>query len=160
MSAVIHQETVVFLLSVLHGAALAFAYDVLRALRRAFRHAPFAVAAEDFLFWLMAGFLTFCLAFFRTDGVIRGYVAAGMALGAVLYRALLGAAVLWCLSGALCFLKRMFLLIWRFLSDSVKKICRLPKKRIEFARKRGYNGNKNKVRGNRHGKKKETAEPQ
>ena len=85
MSDVIHQETVVFLLSVLHGAGLTFGYDVLRSLRRAFRHSMAAVSVEDFLFWLSAGFLTFCLAFFRTDGVIRGYVAAGMAIGAVLY---------------------------------------------------------------------------
>lgn len=93
MSAVIQKETLVFLLSVLHGAGLTLLYDVLRALRRAVPHGTAAVSAEDFLYWLTAGFLTFCLAFSETGGVIRGYVAVGIALGAVLYHQTVSAGI-------------------------------------------------------------------
>lgn len=142
MSDVIREETVVFLLSVLHGGMLTFGYDLFRALRRVFHHSTAAVAVEDFLFWMMAGFLTFCLAFFRTDGVIRGYVAAGMAIGAVLYHFACSGLVLrlFCMllgcgkwAGAWCV---------RILTAPVKKVCRLLKKSIEFTRKKGYNENK------------------
>lgn len=102
MSHVIQQETAVFLLSVVHGALLTLIYDFFRALRRVFCHSAAAVAAEDFFFWLAAAFLTFCLAFLKTDGVIRGYVAVGIVLGAVVYHAGPGKFVL----RGLCFLFR------------------------------------------------------
>jgi spore cortex biosynthesis protein YabQ len=142
MSDVIREETVVFLVSVLHGGLLTFGYDLLRSLRRTFQHSPAAVAVEDFLFWMTAGFLTFCLAFFRTDGVIRGYVAAGMAIGAVLYHFACSALVLRLLCLVLSFGKRVVTWLVRILSEPAKKMCRLLKKSIEFTRKRGYNENK------------------
>lgn len=157
MSAVIHQETVVFFLSVLHGAALTLGYDVLRAFRTAFHHNTAAVSLEDFLFWLTAGFLTFCLAFFYTDGVIRGYVAAGMAIGSVLYHYTLSTLTVRILSGLLQGGKRLILCIFDIVSMPVRKICLLLKKVIEFVGKKGYNKIKKKVRGNFHGRKKKTA---
>ena len=85
MSSVIRQEIWLFLLSVLHGASLALFYDLFRSLRRAIPHGIVLLSLEDFFFWMTAGFLTFCLAFSGTDGVIRGYVAAGIFLGAFFY---------------------------------------------------------------------------
>jgi spore cortex biosynthesis protein YabQ len=85
MSQVIREETIVFLMAVGHGAALSLAYDLLRALRRIVPHGTAAVSVEDFLFWIAAGFLTFCFLFLKTDGEIRGYVAVGTGLGISLY---------------------------------------------------------------------------
>lgn len=56
MSEVIRQETIIFLLAVVHGTGLTFLYDLFRrcggsAARRA------AISAEDFVFWIAAGFL-------------------------------------------------------------------------------------------------------
>lgn len=90
MSSVIRQETAVFLIFILHGAALTFLYDILRALRRCFRHGLLSLSIEDFLFWLTAGFLTFYLAFRKSDGIIRGYAAVGILIGFLLYRLTLG----------------------------------------------------------------------
>lgn len=139
MSGVIRQETAVFLASVLHGAALTLAYDVLRALRRAFSHNLFAVSLEDFLFWVAAGFLTFCLAFEETDGVIRAYVAAGILLGFLLYHFTFSHAVV---SGLARVLRLLFWLVsipLRILSFFHRKIRNFLKKRIEIARKKVYN---------------------
>ena len=161
MSHVIREETMVFLFSILHGILLAFGYDVLRAFRRAFRHSIAAVSAEDFLFWMVAGLLTFCLAFFRTDGVIRGYVIAGIGLGALLYHFTASAAVVFALAFILKKIKHVAIRIAGLLSKPCKKICVFLQKRIEFARKSSYNVNKNakkKVRGNGHGRKKKTAQ--
>lgn len=162
MSEVIRQETVVFFLSVLHGAVLTLAYDVLRALRRSFRHSSAAVSAEDFLFWLIAGFLTFCLAFFWTDGVIRGYVAAGIVIGAVLYHFSLSELVVRGLSAIFRGAGRIVRWMGRTLSKPLKKICYFFKKIIEFVRKKVYNkkrenASKKLVRGKSYGRKKKAA---
>ncbi len=148
MSQVIRQETLVFLLSVLHGVSLTFLYDLLRALRRAFVHGLILLSLEDFLFWLFAGFLTFCLAFRNTDGVIRGYVAVGIALGAVLYHLTVSPLVLRGISGLLKLIRKAAGVIRSVLSKPVKKIWQIWKKTIEFARKKGYNASK--MRKNRH----------
>lgn len=85
MSSVVRQETAVFLFSILHGAVLTILYDILRALRRSVRHSLAVLSLEDFFYWMLAGLLTFGLAFQEMDGVIRGYAAAGMLLGFLLY---------------------------------------------------------------------------
>lgn len=54
-------------------------------LRSAVPHDGFAVSIEDFFYWIIAGFLTFLMAFSVSEGVLRGYAAAAMALGALLY---------------------------------------------------------------------------
>lgn len=139
MSRVIQQETIVFLVSVLHGAGLTFFYDLLRALRRAFRHNLVVLSAEDFLFWVMAGFLTFCLAFLKTDGIIRGYVAVGIALGAVLYHAAFSRWVVGGVAGILKWIRRLAVRLWRILSKPAEKIWAKWKKVVVFARKKAYN---------------------
>ncbi len=155
MSEVIRQETAVFLLSVLHGAGLTFVYDLIRALRRAVGHSLTAVSAEDLLFWIAAGFSTFCFVFFRTDGVIRGYVAVGIALGAILYHFSISDPLLGVFSRIFVSIKRMICLVLRFLSWPVKKCCHFWQKTIEIVKKNGYNNFMKKIRGNCYGRKKE-----
>lgn len=160
MSEVIQQETMVFLLSVLHGIGLTFCYDLIRALRRAFAHNLAAVSIEDFLFWLAAGFLTFCLAFFRTDGTIRGYVAAGIAIGVILYHFSVSSLVVRGVSWIMMLIKRVFCIIFRVIAVPLKKICQIWKKIIEFVWKRGYNNFRKKIRGKHYVKKREKAQQQ
>lgn len=177
MSHVIVHETQVFLLSVLLGAAMTFLYDLIRSLRRAFLHGLAAVSVEDFLFWLAAAFCTFCLAFSQTDGVIRGYVAVGIGLGAVFYHYTASPLVIRFLSWLLKLVRRCVRRIWRIVSKPVRIFCQKWNKMIEIARKKGYNkkqkrnerklrgeqretihkGNLTK-RGKRHGTRKKTAE--
>ncbi|WP_283682364.1 spore cortex biosynthesis protein YabQ [Parablautia sp. Marseille-Q6255] len=159
MSNVIRQETIVFFLSVLHGVLLAFGYDLFRALRKAVPHGLFAVSAEDFVYWITAGFLTFVFAFFYTDGVIRGYVAAGIAIGAVLYHFTVSIVVLRLFAAVFGLLRDVILLLRRAAGAPVRKIWSFFKKTIEFAGKKRYNDNKNeKIRGEGCGKKEKTSE--
>lgn len=108
MSQVIQKETMVFLMAAGHGAMLALIYDFLRALRRVIPHSMSAVSAEDFLFWIAAGFLTFCLLFLETDGEIRGYVAVGIALGTALYLQIFSTYVRTVLTAVFGFWRDMF----------------------------------------------------
>ncbi|MCC8101047.1 MAG: spore cortex biosynthesis protein YabQ [Clostridiales bacterium] len=125
MSGVIRRETAVFLISVLHGAVLTLLYDFLRALRRSFRHSLSVLSAEDLFFWLLAGFLTFYLAFRETGGVIRGYVAAGILIGFLLYDFTLSPLVVKVLS-------RLFLLLQRIIGFPVRVILCAAKNILGF----------------------------
>lgn len=139
MSGVIRQETAVFFVSVFHGIFLTFFYDIFRSLRRAFAHNLIAISMEDFLYWIVAGFLTFCLAFLKTDGVIRGYVAVGIGLGAVFYHYSVSSVTIKILSEGLKLLKKLWKFLWKWLTKPVRKTRDICKKTIEFARKSGYN---------------------
>ncbi|MCC8045329.1 MAG: spore cortex biosynthesis protein YabQ [Clostridiales bacterium] len=139
MSSVIRQETAVFLIFIFHGALLTLLYDVLRALRRICRHNLLVLSFEDFLYWLLAGFLTFWLSFRETSGVLRGYAAAGIFLGFLLYHLTVSRFVVRFLSALFRLPAAAFAFLWRMLSNPVKIFCKKCKKRIEFTRKRGYN---------------------
>lgn len=158
MSDVIRQETIVFFLSVLHGLGLIFVYDLLRALRRAVPHGIFAVSVEDFFFWIAAGFLTFCLVFLRTDGVVRGYVAAGIGIGCILYHFTVSPLVVKLFSALFRTVKKTVIWLCRAVSAPFRTVWKFLKKIIEFAGKKAYNNNKYRIiRGNRHGRKKKTS---
>lgn len=150
MSRVIQQETQVFLLAVLFGGGLTVLYDLLRVLRRVFPHGLTAVSIEDFLFWMTAAFCTFCFAFSQTAGVIRGYVAVGMALGACLYHFAASSFVVAGLAGLLRWFRTVLGLVFLPIKKAVSAVgragmfparifCRKWKKGIEIARKKRYN---------------------
>lgn len=139
MSSVIRQEVIVFFSAVCHGILLTFGYDILRALRRAFVHNLAAISAEDFLFWLIAGFATFCLLFGRTDGVLRGYVAVGIMLGALLYHSTVSRLFVKLFAALLGYTRKGCQFFCRCLIFPVAKTAAMGKKLIELASKRGYN---------------------
>lgn len=135
ISPAIRQETIIFLLAALHGTFLTVGYDVLRGLRRAIPHSEAAVSAEDFFYWIAAGFLTFLMAFSVSEGVLRGYAAVAMALGALLYLETFSRFVQKIAAGFFgffCFLAQKGV---RF----AVKICGKAQKRIEIKKKKRYN---------------------
>lgn len=78
-------ETALFLQSAILGAALLLCYDMLRILRRVWRHHPAAVAAQDLLFWVLAGILVFAAIYQSNQGSIRAFLFFGIFLGMWLY---------------------------------------------------------------------------
>ncbi len=85
MSKAISFQCQFFLTSVLWGAILLVVYDLLRIARRIKKHKWFTIAAEDLLYWLIAGFFIFRLMYEQNDGIIRGFAILGMGLGMVIY---------------------------------------------------------------------------
>lgn len=140
ISPAIRQETVIFLLAALHGIFLALGYDVLRGLRSAVPHDGFAVSIEDFFYWIIAGFLTFLMAFSVSEGVLRGYAAAAMALGALLYLETVSRAVQKLAARFFCFFyfllrKAARLTVRVLLAVKHLLICCAGKSRNRFAAK-------------------------
>lgn len=67
------------------GAAVTFAYDLLRIFRRGIRHGNVWIAIEDAFFWIWAAFWIFSVLYRENDGSFRGYMLAAMAGGMIIY---------------------------------------------------------------------------
>ena len=78
-------EVELFMVGAGVGAALSAFLDLFRALRKYKVHPGWAVAVEDFLFWLTASVSLFLLVQIGNKGVLRFYIFLGCGLGAVCY---------------------------------------------------------------------------
>jgi spore cortex biosynthesis protein YabQ len=67
------------------GAVMVVVYDLLRVLRRMFRHGIIWISLEDFLYWIVGGGLFFLYLCRDNNGIIRGYIILAMVLGACGY---------------------------------------------------------------------------
>ena len=85
MSEVIRYEAWLLVLSLLTGAWLMVAYDLLRVFRLMIRHGALLMGIEDFFYWICAGLVTFKQLYEQNDGGLRAYVIAGVLGGMILY---------------------------------------------------------------------------
>ncbi|MCD8038159.1 MAG: spore cortex biosynthesis protein YabQ [Lachnospiraceae bacterium] len=79
-----------WLASVAAGLCMAFAYDLLRLLRRLVRHGRLAVDFEDLLYWTLCFFASFTLLYYGNNGVIRFVAVLGAAIGMLIYSVSVG----------------------------------------------------------------------
>ena len=85
MEEFIRNQASVLLDSVFIGMVIMALYDILRLFRRVIRHKRFLRDFEDFIFWIIGGFIVFSLVYSRSDGNIRWFIIAGVMLGAYIY---------------------------------------------------------------------------
>ncbi len=81
----IRNQASVLLDSVFIGMIIMALYDVLRLFRRVVRHKRFLRDFEDFIFWIIGGFIVFSLVYSRSDGNIRWFIIVGVSFGAYIY---------------------------------------------------------------------------
>lgn len=139
MSDVIQNEAFFFLTCTATGVLLVFAYDLLRIMRRVFKHGTFLTGFEDFLYWSISAFVIFCMIYEKNNGAIRGFAIAGIVLGVLLYHESVSQYIVKWISSALKFIFRGMSKIFdiisrplRFLSKYLRKI---KDKRLKFVRK-------------------------
>lgn len=85
MGEFIRNQASVLLDSIFIGMVIMALYDVLRLFRRVIRHKRFLRDFEDFIFWIIGGFIVFSLVYSRSDGNIRWFIIVGVILGAYIY---------------------------------------------------------------------------
>ena len=90
MSSAIISEWHFWLASIVTGAVMAFAYDLLRLFRRLVRHGRLWVDAEDLLFWTLCFFASFTLLYYGNNGVIRFAAVLGAGAGMLAYELTFG----------------------------------------------------------------------
>lgn len=135
MSEAIGLQCSFFLVSVLWGAILLAMYDILRILRRIKKHKWFTIAAEDFLYWLLAAFLIFRMMYEQNDGIIRGFAILGMFLGMILYHQSISNYIVKGISTFLLFIGKQIRRFLHFLSKPFRCIGRFIKHRLQSLRK-------------------------
>lgn len=74
-------ELILFARAFWYGGLLFFVYDCLRILRQLSKHPAVLLCAEDVLYWLGSGLYLFRGFYRDNDGIIRGYILAGVLLG-------------------------------------------------------------------------------
>ncbi|MBH1940737.1 spore cortex biosynthesis protein YabQ [Mobilitalea sibirica] len=89
MNIAITVELQFFLISILWGVILLFAYDILRVIRRLIKHNSFFLAFEDLIFWVIASVFIFAMLYVKNNGIIRGFSVMGMGIGMVVYHYIL-----------------------------------------------------------------------
>lgn len=117
MSKDITVELQFFMTSILWGALILLAYDILRIFRRVIKHNYFTIAIEDLLFWVIASVFIFAMMYNENNGIIRGFSVMGMALGMVVYNFMLSPFVVKLISELMILLLRPF----RFIDNSLKR---------------------------------------
>ena len=83
---IIYWELYALVVSFFNGVLLAWIYDNIRAFRRIVRHKTVAfMSVEDIIYGIYAGLSVFVMCFKVADGIIRGFIIMGIAVGAFLY---------------------------------------------------------------------------
>lgn len=85
MNHAISTELQFFFISILWGAIILLAYDVLRIIRRIIKHNSFVLAIQDILFWAFTSVFIFAMIYTENNGIIRGFSVMGVTIGMVLY---------------------------------------------------------------------------
>lgn len=74
------------------GQVYALVYDSVRIARRAIPHKRVMwIAAEDIIYWIVVVLHIYVSFYDATQGVLRGYIVAGLLSGAWIYRVSVGA---------------------------------------------------------------------
>ena len=139
MSREIVREWHFWLASIMTGVFMAFAYDLLRLLRRLVRHARIIVDLEDILYWTACFGLSFTLLYYGNNGVIRFAAVLGAAVGMLFYALTAGRFfVKWCYFLIDQTLGRFFRFVRHFIVGRIHKLIRklFSKIRLTCAEKR------------------------
>ncbi len=112
-----------WLVSIAAGVCMAFAYDILRLLRRLVRHGRFAVDVEDLLYWIVCFFASFTILYYANNGVIRFVAVLGAALGMLFYSVTIGRI----------FVRFAYFLINRTIGSAIRFLCRTIKRLHKIA---------------------------
>lgn len=81
----IGDEVYIFMISIANGLLIGLIYDLNRIMRVSSKSKGIRLMLEDFLFWLITGYIFFMFLYRNTDGVVRGFIVAGFLIGFFIY---------------------------------------------------------------------------
>ena len=131
ISETIYQEAGFLFLSILCGAGLIFAYDVLRIFRGIVVHSTAALAVEDLLYWLLVCGAVFYLLYEKNNGAVRIFFLLGVLSGMLFYNHFISPPVV---NGVVWGLKKVIRVV-----QKLGNICMRP---LRFCRKKTKTGAK------------------
>lgn len=97
-----------FLRSAVLGGIFCLFYDLLRSIRRVTADSFTAVFFEDLLYFCVCAPVTFCFLLATTNGEMRSFVFAGIALGFIIIRLTVSKILLKLITAVLLFFSKIF----------------------------------------------------
>ena len=151
MNHLVSQQAINFIMAVLNGLFLGLVYDFLRVLRRIIKHADWLVNLEDIIYWVFGSFIIFLEIFKNNDGILRGFLYAGVFLGLIVYFSLISKWVIIIVMNIYTYVKKIVITIFKIVLKPIqlmirpiiflaKKICKLLKKIKKWLIIRGRRG--------------------
>jgi spore cortex biosynthesis protein YabQ len=132
MNQAITVELQFFLISVLWGSIILFAYDGLRILHRLIKHGAIFLAAEDIIFWAAAGIFIYSMIYRQNSGIIRGFSVAGITIGMVLYHYIFKDILVNFIVKCIRILLRPFVLAMRAVKSFIRHLLLRGKRAVKF----------------------------
>jgi spore cortex biosynthesis protein YabQ len=123
------------------GAVLGILYDCFRIFRKVLRHKTAVTAIEDAVFWIISTLLMFVFLLDRNFGDIRAFIFMGLALGAILYFAVLSRFFTKFAMAVLRWAKRVLLVIISpiiIVSGTFKKRLKFGQRYVKIKGRRIY----------------------
>ncbi|MCI9405290.1 MAG: hypothetical protein HFK04_00020 [Oscillospiraceae bacterium] len=124
----VNTQTMIFFQSLLLGAALGMVYDLFRIFRVAVPLPSGIIVAEDVLYFVFSGFVSFFFAMTVNFGQIRFFILLGETLGFLLYYLTLGSLVMRCAQRIIAAARWLLRLVARLFSPVVWLFCWLGRK--------------------------------
>lgn len=124
MDEIIVLERDLLIISVILGAYLGILYDIFEGMRLATKHKNWIIWIEDFVFWILAAFTTFCTLYKFNYGIIRGYFFLGVGIGVAIYKITFSKMVVWILSYVWAVVFVLFVLIYRIILKPIGRIIK------------------------------------
>ena len=118
-------ERDLLIISVILGISLGLMYDVFEGMRLAAKHKNWVIWIEDFAFWILAAFTTFCTLYRFNYGIIRGYFFLGAGIGVAIYKLVFSKIMVWILSYVWAVIFVCFLLVYRLILKPIGKIMKM-----------------------------------
>ena len=80
-----HNDVYAFIIFILNGFLIGLFFDFFRILRKGFKTPDFITYFEDFIFWIITGFILLYSIFKFNNGELRLYIFLGIFIGITIY---------------------------------------------------------------------------
>lgn len=122
MSEQIVKELTFWVIYVFAGIAITFVYDLIRILRRVFKHPKGFQSFEDILFWMFSTVFLFRLLYQLNNGIIRWFAVFGLFCGMLFYKKIFSETFV-------CFMSTII----KRVQDFVVKVATVPLNLVKHA---------------------------
>lgn len=136
VSETITKEGSLLLISILSGAILMLAYDVIRIARKIIKHGTIIIALEDGIYWLVCACTIFAMLYRENEGLLRWFVLAGIAVGMLIENQCFSPWIIKFFVHVIKVILRYVRKLLNILEKPVKKVGRRGKKIFLFFGKR------------------------
>lgn len=136
MNQIINMEVRFFLVSVLCGAFLLVAYDILRIFRRVVEHGTVWISIEDILYWMVGAVLIFRMMYKMNNGIIRWFSLIGILLGMIIYKYSISDYIVKGISFLLIKIKKFIRKLIHILTGPVRFVLQKIQKLFEYIGKK------------------------